>query len=185
MIPSGRVSAHPLRAKGTIGADVSDASPSLRDGRLRLDETGEVVRPGMTGPEFERLEVVRNAGYRAGTYTATVRLGILHVNAQAFHVAFDFTRGRLRGVQLSLCFDDPAREKPWDYATELARKQAHEQWCARQLGEPLEPLPGYDEWPRPEEVLRERAYPWGRVRSIYDSKGGFSALVIAYDEPAS
>lgn len=163
---------------------MSDSSP-LADGCLLIDETGEVISPGMAAYDFEQLQLVRDAKYRDGTHTATVNLGIRHVFGQPFTIAFNFLKSRLASIDLCLHFDDPAKDKPWEYAIEIERKKAHEAWCRRVLGRPLEPMKGYEHWDKQDEVQRLLEFPWGAIRSIYDSKGGFSTLRIVYDLPRS
>ncbi|MEX2214708.1 MAG: hypothetical protein WD768_11300 [Phycisphaeraceae bacterium] len=163
---------------------MSDPSLTLRDGCLLIDETGEVIHPALTAWAFEQLQLVKDAKYHEGTHTATVNLGLKHIFGQAFTIAFVFQKSRLCSAELSLHFDDPAKDKPWDYEIELERKKAHETWCQRMLGRPLEPMKGFEQWERQAEIQHLLTFPWGSLRSIYDSKGGFSYLALRYEEPA-
>lgn len=166
-----------LPSAGKIGASVS---ATLRDGALRIDATGDLVRPGMTGADFMELQFVRDAGYREGTYTGAARLGVQRVYGLAFHISFHFEKSRLRSVHLCHEFEDSAEREPWAYDVEIERKQRHEEWCERQIGEPLSPLPGYEGRPKPEENMQLKTYPWGAVRSIYDGKAGCSFVSVEY-----
>ena len=77
-------------------------------------------------------------------------------------------RDRLAQVILFYYLPDEPEQGSWDdwsHDAEMHRKDLHDIILREELGEP------------PYE------YPWGRVGSAYDSKGGFSLIFVRYDEP--
>jgi hypothetical protein len=77
-------------------------------------------------------------------------------------------RHRHRLAQVDLFYYLPGEPEQgswddWSYEAEMRRKDLHDLILREELGDP------------PYE------YPWGRVGSAYDSKGGFSLIFVRYD----
>jgi hypothetical protein len=72
-----------------------------------------------------------------------------------------FEGAKLRSV--SLQFQLPSgREAAWSVESERERKRMHDAWLQAEMGSP------------PYE------FPWGRLESIYDSKGCSSSIIMSY-----
>jgi hypothetical protein len=56
----------------------------------------------------------------------------------------------------------PDKERHWTEELEQERKRLHDEWLARELGEP------------------PYRYPWGNLTSEYDSKGCASDIILNY-----
>jgi len=77
--------------------------------------------------------------------------------------AVQFEGAKLRTI--SWQFDlPPNKEAVWSVEHELERKQMHDDWLRRELGEP------------------PYRFPWGYLESNYDSKGCASAIIVTYAE---
>lgn len=77
--------------------------------------------------------------------------------------AVHFEGAKLRTVSWQLELP-PGKEAVWSVEHELERKQVHDDWLRRELGEP------------------PYRFSWGRVESNYDSKGCSSAIIVNYAE---
>jgi len=58
----------------------------------------------------------------------------------------------------------PDKEAVWSVEHELERKQLHDDWLQRELGDP------------------PYRFPWGHLESNFDSKGCASAIIVTYAE---
>ncbi|MBE2212815.1 MAG: hypothetical protein IAE82_03015 [Opitutaceae bacterium] len=103
----------------------------------------------------------------------------VHWGGEAWAGRLVFRGGILHAVSLQVLraefgtsWTDASEEK------ELARKHCHEALARRALGQGLEVLIAHPHDAR--FSMLGRVYPWGRVRSFYDDKAGFSALEVEY-----
>lgn len=76
-------------------------------------------------------------------------------------MTLSFKGERLESLAWSLQMpaEDPSN---WSVETEIRRKDFHDQWLRRELGEP------------------PYRYGWGEIASVYDSKGASSAIIMVY-----
>jgi len=80
---------------------------------------------------------------------------------------FDFTFYNEILNRIDFCFyDTPVKNASWDdwsEAKELERKEEFEKWLNNETG-------------------NQRNFHWGKVNAYYDSKGGSSGIMIAYEQ---
>ena len=78
-------------------------------------------------------------------------------------VALEFCGEALMRVELCNADDQYGKSwNDWSEEKELLRKRSHDEWLKRVLGD------------------GDYVFPWGRVVSVYDQKGGTSRIIVEY-----
>jgi hypothetical protein len=132
-------------------------------GILRFDQPPLEIAPSLSRSEF--LDSSASDGARISVknepWCSWVLAGRWHAGA-SFAVLLQFCGEQLSAVHLENA--DPIYGTSWDNWSEekqLQRKAAHDHWLLACIGS-------------------RRVFPWGKVWSGFDPKGGFSSIVIAY-----
>lgn len=147
-----------------------------RDGSIRFEEPAYRIAADLTPSGFLASPL---AGRAAGRSDKQYVFDAVWWCGETVAGSLQFEGGILRAVHLQVVRAEFGTS--WADATEekeLARKEAHEVLAARALGEPLSVLASHPTDPR--RALLGRDFPWGRVRSSYDFKSGFSTLAVEY-----
>lgn len=153
---------------------------------------GEIsIHPSLTRAEFEAhpaAGIVRWTHHPGSTVARLPRVEILG-RCCTFEVRFEPHVLARASIFIHLDADGSSWDD-WTLEQEMARKRAHDALAQDLFGTPLTPRPIQldaksisplfpdEQWPRWAE------FPWGRIVSSYDSKGGFSQLWVDLDPPA-
>ncbi|RLB63947.1 MAG: hypothetical protein DRI90_05750 [Deltaproteobacteria bacterium] len=86
------------------------------------------------------------------------------ISGSLFAIGLTFRAGLLCKLGLTLMHDDYGTSwDDWSEAKELQRKADHDAWLTSLLGGPP-----------------PHTFPWGKVTSSYDPKGGCSSILLSY-----
>jgi len=123
-----------------------------------------IISPGMTKSEFMESPLFAGGDWtnkKDGWYhavAAPLTIGELHFQASVM-----FRHERMNTAYLSI--DDARYGSSWaDYSEpkELAADQRHREWLVETIG------------------VESGKFPWGRIDCAYDSKSGFSSIILSY-----
>jgi hypothetical protein len=157
-------------------------------GVLSLSHPPGEIDPALPLHAFAQTPLGQACGRVVEVRRTRLTLDHAVVEHQPFRVELSYDGDRLDRLELVLPL--PGDDKGWDgwtEAQERTRKKQAEAWAARVFGRPMEIKPFVlddgtvltpfeTRWDSP----RRLALPWGEVGSFYDSKGGFSWMVITY-----
>jgi hypothetical protein len=135
-----------------------------KTGTLTFEQPPTVIGPSLTRDQFlasplaaGATTLIKNEPYHSWALKGPFRSAGLDLNLVLWFHGQKLTR-------VSLMDRDPRFGTSWaEYSLEkeMARMASHDAWLSRVLP-------------------KQRTYPWGRVWSGYDERGGFSDIIVIY-----
>lgn len=136
------------------------------NGAVVFEQPSVTIRPSLTRDDFLLSPLAAGARTHVQNepYHSWKLAGEYFSSGHRLLVVLWFHHQRI--TALSLTDVDPYLGTSWaDYSLEkeMTRKSRHDSWLEKSLG-------------------AQRKFPWGKVWSGYDERGGFSSIEIAYAE---
>jgi hypothetical protein len=154
---------------------------------VKFDDPPGEVSPALTATTFAQTPLGRAAAMLLDGMRTRFTLEHCTSLGRPFKAEIIYDAQHLDRIELFLLL--PGDNKGWESWSEDGernRKQQAEAWIADMFGQKPAVLPFEFEgqWITPFETkwdtLQGLRFPWGEVTSYFDSKGGFSGLLIRY-----
>lgn len=161
------------------------------NGALFFDETGEIIGPRTTPDEYTLTKLRTLGSLRNSPEGLVCGFDSQLVYGVRFNVKLAFSERSLARVDLCPNLaSDSSGWAGWTMESEMSRKSIAEKWAERVFGKEMliKPIvlpdlaePIHPATPGPDHP-RHAVHAWGEVTSYFDSKGGFAAMWIKYND---